>query len=182
MLPFIPLHILCTNLWQLVHCIELLPTTYATYTTWPSGSLKVLEKFLSCSLQLQYLKIALWYLLMEQEMMGWQWHQQDRMQIICTSLQTVPRQYLTFLPVKFFCRPNAVPAAQPTVSKHWRQRQSTRIRVGIYHHTSYEPIPFLTLSALYWVYQQVYHKHHMAIFQYLYSLSYPKSALHPSIY
>jgi len=25
---------------------------------------------------------------LEQEMMGWQWHQLDRMQIICTSLQT----------------------------------------------------------------------------------------------
>jgi len=25
---------------------------------------------------------------MEQEMMGWQWHQLDHMQIICTSLQT----------------------------------------------------------------------------------------------
>jgi len=26
MLPFIPLHFLCTNFWQLVHCNELLPT------------------------------------------------------------------------------------------------------------------------------------------------------------
>jgi len=26
---------------------------------------------------------------MKQEMMGWQWHQLDNMQIICTSLQTV---------------------------------------------------------------------------------------------
>jgi len=25
---------------------------------------------------------------MKQEMMGWQWHQLDHMQIICTSLQT----------------------------------------------------------------------------------------------
>jgi len=25
---------------------------------------------------------------MKQEMMGWQWHQQDYMQIICTSLRT----------------------------------------------------------------------------------------------
>jgi len=25
---------------------------------------------------------------MKQEMMGWQWHQLDNMQIICTSLQT----------------------------------------------------------------------------------------------
>ena len=27
-------------------------------------------------------------ILMKQEMMGWQWHQLDHMQIICTSLQT----------------------------------------------------------------------------------------------
>jgi len=25
---------------------------------------------------------------MKQQMMGWQWHQMDHMQIICTSLQT----------------------------------------------------------------------------------------------
>jgi len=31
MLPFIPLHFLCTHLWQLVHCIELL-TTPPTHT------------------------------------------------------------------------------------------------------------------------------------------------------
>jgi len=28
------------------------------------------------------------WILMKQEMMGWQWHQLDHMQIICTSLQT----------------------------------------------------------------------------------------------
>ena len=28
MLPFIPLHFLCTHFWQLVHCIELLPTSW----------------------------------------------------------------------------------------------------------------------------------------------------------
>jgi len=28
------------------------------------------------------------WILLEQEMMGWQWHQQDHTQIICTSLQT----------------------------------------------------------------------------------------------
>jgi len=28
------------------------------------------------------------WILLEQQMMGWQWHQLDRMQIICTSLQT----------------------------------------------------------------------------------------------
>jgi len=28
------------------------------------------------------------WILMKQEMMGWQWHQLDHMQIICTLLQT----------------------------------------------------------------------------------------------
>jgi len=28
------------------------------------------------------------WILLEQEMMEWQWHQLDHMQIICTSLQT----------------------------------------------------------------------------------------------
>jgi len=28
------------------------------------------------------------WILLEQEMMGWQWHQLDHMQIICTSLHT----------------------------------------------------------------------------------------------
>jgi len=28
------------------------------------------------------------WILLEQEMMGWQWHQLDHMQIICSSLQT----------------------------------------------------------------------------------------------
>jgi len=43
-------------------------------------------------------------------MIGWQWHQLDHMQIICTSLQT--DNHITTI---------SVPAAQPTVSKHWRQ-------------------------------------------------------------
>jgi len=30
------------------------------------------------------------WILMKQEMMGWQWHQLDHMHIICTSLATVP--------------------------------------------------------------------------------------------
>jgi len=48
--------------------------------------------------------------LLEQEMMGWQWHQLDQMQISCTSLQKdnhVSTSSLSF----------ELPAAQPTVSK-----------------------------------------------------------------
>jgi len=51
---------------------------------------------------------------LKQETMGWQWHQLDHMQIICTTLQTEPCQY----PIsQFFYGPNALPDAQPTVSK-----------------------------------------------------------------
>jgi len=50
-------------------------------------------------------------------MIWWQWHQLDHMQIICTS----PRQHLI---TQIFHRPDALPDAQPTVSKHWRQQRT----------------------------------------------------------
>ena len=49
--------------------------------------------------------------------MGWQWHQLDHMQIICTLLQT--DNHASTSPLRFY-RPDALPAAQPTASKHWR--------------------------------------------------------------
>ena len=49
------------------------------------------------------------------EMMGWQWHQPDDTQIICTSLQTYNYASISSLN---FCRLHALPDAQPTVSKH----------------------------------------------------------------
>jgi len=55
--------------------------------------------------------------LREQEMMGWQWHQLDHMEIICTSLQT--DNHASTSPLSFY-RPDALPASQPTASKHWR--------------------------------------------------------------
>ena len=55
---------------------------------------------------------------MKQEMAGWQWRQQDYMQIICISLQTDNHASTSSL---IFYRPDALPDAQPTVSKHWRQ-------------------------------------------------------------
>jgi len=64
-----------------------------------------------------------WFLL-EQEMMGWQWHQLDHIQIICTSLQT--DNHASTSPLSFY-RPNAVHAAQPTTSKHWRHKCSMLI-------------------------------------------------------
>jgi len=46
----------------------------------------------------------------------WQWHQLGHMQV-CTSIQTdtTPAPHRSV-----FYRPDALPAAQPTVSKHWR--------------------------------------------------------------
>ena len=46
----------------------------------------------------------------------WQRHQLGRMQV-CTSLQT--DNHASILPQVFY-RPDALPAAQPTASKHWR--------------------------------------------------------------
>jgi len=58
------------------------------------------------------------WILLQQEMMGWQWHQLDCMQIVCTSLQT--DNHASTSPLSFY-RPDALPAAQPrpTASKHW---------------------------------------------------------------
>jgi len=44
-------------------------------------------------------------------MMGWQWHQLDHMQIICTSLQTDDHASTSD-----FYRPDVLSAAQPTAS------------------------------------------------------------------
>jgi len=52
---------------------------------------------------------------MKQEMTGWQWHQLDYMQIICTLLQTDNHASTSSLS---FYRPDALPAIQPTASKH----------------------------------------------------------------
>jgi len=46
---------------------------------------------------------------------GWQWHQLDHMQTICTSLQT--DNDTSTSSVNFY-RPDALPAAQQTMSKH----------------------------------------------------------------
>ena len=45
----------------------------------------------------------------------WQWHQLGHMQV-CTSLQT--DNHTSTSPLSFFYRPDALPAAQPTASKH----------------------------------------------------------------
>jgi len=53
------------------------------------------------------------WILLEPEMMVWQWHQLDHMQIICTSLQT--DNHASTSPLCFY-RPDALPTAQPTAS------------------------------------------------------------------
>jgi len=59
-------------------------------------------------------KVKKIWILMKQEIMGWQCHQLDNTQIIFL-LQTQPRQHLI---TQFFYRPDTLPDAQPTVSKH----------------------------------------------------------------
>ena len=54
--------------------------------------------------------------------MGWQWHQLDHMQIICTSLKIDNHSSTSSL--NYFTCSNALPDAQPTVSKHWRRNSS----------------------------------------------------------
>jgi len=54
------------------------------------------------------------WILLEQEIMGWQWHQLDHMQIICTSLGSrdrYPRQYLIAQFLRAGC-----PSCRPTNS------------------------------------------------------------------
>jgi len=53
--------------------------------------------------------------------LGWQWHQLDHIQTIYTSLQTDNHLITTN-----FYRLNALPDAQPTVSKHWRHNGFAR--------------------------------------------------------
>ena len=53
------------------------------------------------------------------------------MQTICTSLQSDDH---TNTPSLNFCRPDALPDAQPTVSKHWRQLLSEVIPHKTYCH------------------------------------------------
>ena len=41
-------------------------------------------------------KPELFWIIMKQEMVGWQWHQLDHVQFICTSLQTLSTPSLNF--------------------------------------------------------------------------------------
>jgi len=85
----------------MVHCVHLFNGLFSR-TTWVS----------------QHLKGKPFWILLEGEMMGWQWHQLDHMQIICTLLQ--PDNYASTSPLSFY-RLDTLPDAQPTVSKCWRK-------------------------------------------------------------
>jgi len=55
---------------------------------------------------------------MKQEMLGWQRHQLDHMQIICTSFQRDNHAMMPAAHQLILYRPDALSAAQPTVTKH----------------------------------------------------------------
>jgi len=69
----------------------------------------------------QHQKGKPFWILLEQEMMGWQWQwqQSDHMQITGTLLQT--DNHTSTSPLSFY-RPDVLPAAQPTASNHSRQK------------------------------------------------------------
>ena len=66
----------------------------------------------------RYQKDKPFWSLLKQEMTGWQWHQPNHVQIVCTSLQTDNHASTSSLHI--FYRLDALPAAQPTASKHWK--------------------------------------------------------------
>jgi len=78
-------------------------------------------------------------------MTGWQWHQLDHMQIICSLLQT--DNHACTLSLSFY-RPDALPAAQPTASKHWRQTASQIICLYIYNPYNFTFSNFIFLQSV----------------------------------
>jgi len=59
------------------------------------------------------------WILLEWEMMEWQWLQLDHMHIIAPPLSRQITTHASTSPLSFY-RPDALPAAQPTASKHWK--------------------------------------------------------------
>ena len=71
----------------------------------------------------------------------WQWHQLGRMQV-CTSLQTDNHASTPPGRHSVVYRPDALPAAQPTASKHWRQLTLFRNLFGnVWHNFSAFDVP-----------------------------------------
>jgi len=66
----------------------------------------------------------------KQEMMGWQWHQLDHMQIICTSLQTdnhASSSSLTFYSLDAFA--DAEPTVKAVKASPWKAAIKTKMMV-----------------------------------------------------
>jgi len=70
----------------------------------------------------QYQKGKPFCTLMKQEMMGWQWHQLDYMQIICTSLQTDNHTSTSSWARHFSCCPTNSGKAPKAASSIFLQR------------------------------------------------------------
>ena len=101
----IPMYYTCVNkVWKILSHGKWVNGLFS-WTTWLS----------------QHQKGNLFWILLKQEMMGWQWHQLDHMQIICTSLQR--DNHASTSPLSFY-RLDALTAAQPTASKYWRQKNT----------------------------------------------------------
>ena len=64
----------------------------------------------------------------------WQWHQLGHMQV-CTLLQT--DNHTSTPPLITFYRPDALPATQPTASKHWRKACTGGISQSIVKYREY---------------------------------------------
>jgi len=88
----------------------------------------------------QHQKCNPFWILMKQEMMGWQWHQLDHMQSICTCF----RQITMPVPHHSILRPDAPPTTQPIASTHWRhQHQRKHVCVEFCSHYKHSSrIPF----------------------------------------
>jgi len=76
-------------------------------------------------------KVEPFWILMKQEIMGWQWHQLDCMQIICTT-----DIHASTLSLNFY-RLDALPHTQPTVSKHRRNSDLYSIFTNYYKSFTY---------------------------------------------
>jgi len=74
----------------------------------------------------RYQKGKPFWILLDQEMMGWQWYQLDHMQIICTSLQT--DNHATISPLSFLqvgcpaCRPTNRVKALKAINNFFKYR------------------------------------------------------------
>jgi len=76
---------------------------------------------------------------MKQEMMGWQWHQLDHMQILCTSLET--DNHASTSPLNFYS-PDALRDAQGTVC------EVVHTAKLLCQQTDKQPDPHITLTKL----------------------------------